>query len=116
MIIVLPPHVAAKKIRKGCMLLKIDLQEGFSEDTVVIQVNNREVFRKRGVTTKMILGLADSIELEVPDLSAIIKVALPSKGLSETISLPLDAPVYLGLSVMNSQIAYIVDQKPFAYF
>jgi hypothetical protein len=60
--------------------------------------------------------VADSFELDIPKSSAMVKIAVPSKNLSEEISVELKAPTYLGLSVMGSQIAHVIDLKPFAYF
>jgi len=96
--------------------LKIDLQNGYSNDLVVIRVNGKEVFRKNGVTTKLLLGVADSIQLEVSDMLAKVDVDIPSKDLSETMSLRLSAPTYLGISVIGGQIAYMINKEPFAYF
>lgn len=98
------------------MLLGIDLQDGFANDTVIILVNDKEVFRKRGVTTKLILGVSDSFELDIPETSAKIKIEITSRNLSETISLELAVPTYIGLSVVGGQITHIIYQKPFAYF
>ncbi len=45
------------------VLLHIAFQEGFTDDTVVVRVNGREVFRKGSVKTRLQIGYADSFEV-----------------------------------------------------
>ena len=47
--------------------LRIDLQEGFIDDTVEILLNGRQVFHRAGVNTRLQIGLADSVELEISE-------------------------------------------------
>src|SRR5262245_66386233 len=54
--------------------LVVHLQDGFAGDTVVVRVNNREVFHKAGVRTKLPLGYADVFETQVPDGSATVEI------------------------------------------
>jgi hypothetical protein len=44
----------------GMVSLVVDLQDGFAGDLVVVRLNDREVFRKEDVQTKLLLGYADS--------------------------------------------------------
>lgn len=78
----------------GMNILSINLQDGFADEPVTIRVNNREVFRKESVKTRLLLGYADSFEVQVPAGSVNVEVLLPSRNLSETISLmPQSQPV-----------------------
>jgi hypothetical protein len=47
-------------------VLGIDLQDGFVEDTVVIRVDGREIFKQENVSTVYALGRADAVETQVP--------------------------------------------------
>jgi hypothetical protein len=97
------------------VLLKIDLQDGFEGDLVVVRVNDKEVFRKDGIKTRPMLGYADSMEADVPLGQSWVEIALPRKDIGETISLVVTAPVYLGLSISNGKIVQRLSQTFFAY-
>jgi hypothetical protein len=97
------------------VLLKIDLQDGFEGDLVVVRVNDKEIFRKEGIKTRLMLGYADSMETDAPLGQGRVEIALPQKNIRETISLNITAPVYLGLSVSNGKIVQRISQTIFAY-
>lgn len=97
-------------------VLHIALQEGFLDDTVEVQVDGREVFRKGGVTTRLQLGKADSVETTAEGDSATVRVTLPEKDVSETILVPeLSSTVYLAVSVENGKVVHRVSSEPFRY-
>lgn len=96
-------------------LLHIAFQNGFEDDLVILQIDGREVFQKEGLKTNLLLGYADSIEVQVPEGSVEVKLILPLKNLSEIIELKLSADAYLGLSIHNNKVDYIVSKKPFGY-
>jgi len=58
-------------------LLHIAFQEGFADDTVVIRVNGKEVFRKASVKTRTQIGYAGSFEVNVQEGSVNVEVTLP---------------------------------------
>ena len=97
------------------VLLRIDLQDGFKGDKVIVKINNNEVYRKEGVKTELTLGYADSLEAEVPEGQCTVEVTLPERGISESIHLKIMAPVYLGLSVLDGKIVYRLSNTFFAY-
>ncbi|MGZ4846272.1 MAG: hypothetical protein ACXV3D_00405 [Halobacteriota archaeon] len=98
------------------VLLKVDLQDGFKEDTVTISVNDRAVFHKDNVSTKLLLGYADSLKLDVPTGSIIVAIAVQSRGLSETLSLDISERLYVGVSIQDNHVTCQVSTKPFVYF
>ena len=65
--------------------LTIDLQDGFSADRVVILVNGREVAARSGVTTKRVIGLAETLSVEVPDGPVRVEIVLPGRGLRDSV-------------------------------
>jgi hypothetical protein len=95
--------------------LHVDLQEGFTGDAVNVRVNGQESLRKEGVTTKRLLGLATSSEIEVPDGAITIEISIPTKNLAKTISLEASPSNYLGVSIDKGKIEHIISQKPFGY-
>ena len=95
--------------------LAIDLQEGFADDTIVLRVNGDELYRQEHVTTKMVLGYADSFETQVETGSISVEVIVGTKDIRETISLDVSGDTYLGISIVNGEIEYIVLDEPFRY-
>jgi hypothetical protein len=96
--------------------LRIDLQEGFADDEVEIRINGREALHKQGVTTKRMLGLATSVEIEVPeDRPVTVQVEVPTKHLSKSILLSVADSPHLGISILNGEIKLIVSRKAFGY-
>lgn len=87
-------------------------------DTVVMRVNGKEVFRKPNVETRLQIGRADSYEVSVQEDTADVEVTLPSRDLSKSVRITLDesAPVYLGLSLTpEGEISEQVSREPFGY-
>jgi hypothetical protein len=95
--------------------LAIDLQDGFVDDTVVLRVNGEEVFRKEHVSTKLLLGLADSCNKEVEKGSVSVEISVETRDIVKTIPLDVSADTYLGVSVVNGMIEYIISDEPFVY-
>ena len=97
-------------------LLHIAFQEGFFDETVVVRVDGREVFRKDGVKTRLQTGYADSFEIDVQEGSVNVEVALPSKNVSESMTLQVSNPVYLGVSLIpDGRVHSRVSSEPFGY-
>jgi hypothetical protein len=96
-------------------LLYIDLQEGFADDTVILRVNGKEVFSKKRVTKRLLLGLADSVKTEVEKGLVTIEARVETRGIAKTIRLNVSADTYVGVSVVNDKIEHLVSGKPFGY-
>ncbi len=79
-------------------VLSINLQDGFTNDTVVVRVNGQEVFNETSVKTRPQIGLAGAFEVEVPQGSVDIQIAVPLKNVSESLQLQVSNPVHLGVS------------------
>lgn len=95
--------------------LFIHLQEGFDNDLVVIKVNGKEKFRNKQVTTKMLLGYAEVVELQLSDAAAKVQITLPQKKLTQSIDLPQSADAHIAVSIVDKQINYQVSDQPFGY-
>jgi hypothetical protein len=96
--------------------LAIHLQEGFNDDTVILQINGAEVFRKEKVKTKLMLGLADdSFQTEVRPGSISLEVAVPTRNITAAIPLEADMDTYVGISIVNNRIEYKIQREPFGY-
>ena len=104
------------KTERGYMVtLSIDFQEGFANNTVVLHVNGDEVFRKEDVSTKLLLGKADALETMVETGQVVIEINIQTRDIAMTIPLEISADTYLGISVVNGRIEYVISDEPFGY-
>ena len=95
--------------------MRIDLQEGFNSDDVEVYVNGAKVRDWKDVTTKRMLGLAASAELEVPDGALDVEVKVPTKNLAKTFSVDSSDTPNLGISIHNGELKSITSKKRFGY-
>lgn len=95
--------------------LGIDLQDGFDGDEVIVTVNGSELLHQMGVSTKGILGLADSSELEVEDGPLTVEIEIPNRGIAERLNLDGTSIAYLGVSVADDKLRTFVAREPFGY-
>lgn len=58
------------------MRLSVKLRDGFSNDTVTIKVNEKEVYRKSGVSTDLTISFADAVEVPVEQSIVQLQVAV----------------------------------------
>ena len=96
--------------------LVIDLQAGYSEDEVSIQINGEKKYHNKAVSTDYSIGLADSVELDVIVGSVTVKLSVPSRKLSESIELDVSKPVYLGVSISGNRVETRISDEMFVYF
>jgi hypothetical protein len=97
--------------------LQVHLQEGFQDDEVVLLVDGAERLHEREVTTKLLLGMADTKAVEVAPGRHEIEVRVPTRGLQDVINVTVASqPVQLGLSIQDERLAHIVQEgKSFGY-
>lgn len=58
------------------MHLFVKLRDGFSNNTVTVEVNEKEVYRKSGVTTNLTISFADAVEVPVEESIVKLKVGV----------------------------------------
>lgn len=95
--------------------LSIDLQDGFSNDTVIVQVNGRVVYQKSGVSTNYALSLADSAQVEIPPGIVQLDISMPSRQMRMSAQLSMLAATNLWINVLGNNIHYEISDKP-AYY
>jgi len=95
--------------------LRIDLQDGFTNDTVEIWLNDQRVARYEGITTDLRISLAQSHELELPQGDYHAEIRLPVRAMSASIDLPLDQDLYLGVSISGDRIMLRLQAENFVY-
>lgn len=82
--------------------LQIDLQEGFDGEPVVIRVNGTEVFRGE-VSTRLQIGLAEQIKVNVPAGQVDVIVELPQRAVSASTNVSIPDVKYIGVSVEDDR-------------
>lgn len=96
--------------------MKIDLQDGFYNDTVVIMANGKEVFKRENVNTRFQIGYALSAEAEIPEDSSRIRIDVPSKNVSHTMRTQIPVPQFLGVSLTpEGELDCRFSDEPFNY-
>jgi hypothetical protein len=95
--------------------LHIALQEGFSQDRVVVKVNGAEVASRPEVTTRNQIGFAEAVEVDVPEGEATVEVQVLSRQLSGTVRVDVEGTTYVGASVINGHLDLTQQREAFGY-
>lgn len=96
-------------------MLKVDLQEGFSGETVVVLLNGQEVYRGTP-KTRMQISRADSRSFDLPPQHLTLEVAVPRSGVSQSLELDLFQDVYVGVTLSpEGAISLRSSSEPFGY-
>ena len=95
--------------------LTIALEEGFASVHVVVSVNGEVRFERADVTTRLQIGLADTVEIDVDEGPATVQLSLPDEGRSNRIDLRIEGDTYIGFSVEADRITHRVSDRPFGY-
>lgn len=95
--------------------LHVDLQDGFSDDRVVVQVDGREVFRSDRLTTRLMLGLAESFAVDVGEEPVTVRVEVPTRDASVEQDVRAGQTPYVGVSLLQTMLSIHVSRTPFAY-
>ena len=106
---------AAQSTEKQAVL-HVDLQDGFSDDAVEIRLGDETIYRRDDVSTDMRISRADAVKVALADGKPTLTVVLPGRKIEESLSLEdLDAPIYIGVSVVDGAIRFKVSEQPFGY-
>ena len=96
--------------------LSIDLQDGFSDDTVVVRVEGIVASRESGVTTRTEIGLARTLRLVLDGASVQLEIELPERQICESIKIDLAHPTFLGVSLTpDGKLTMRREFRPFGY-
>ncbi len=96
-------------------MLTLELQEGFRSEHVRILVDGEEVIDKTDVSTKLLLGYAEQIAVEVEHDITRVEVELPRRHLRESIELDIETELWLGISLEEEKIVFTERDSPFTY-
>jgi len=99
-----------------CMInISIDFQDGFVNDSVKCQLNGKTIYSKNNCNTSRLIGLADSMSVKTGKGLTKLKVIILNRDIEKEISIDIKDDVYVGFSLVNDTIEYIVSAKPFGY-
>jgi hypothetical protein len=93
----------------------LDLTEGWRGDRVVVSVGGRERCRLADVTTRMQLGRASTVDLEVPAGEVEVAVALPERGIAGSYRTEADREVWVAVRVVGGALEFRSSEQPFGY-
>lgn len=95
----------------------LDLREGFFADEVVASADGMDSVHARDVTTRTQTGLARSLALPLPPTAQRLRVELPALGLAHDIVLPVDRPLWVGVSLSRARdhLEVQLQDRPFGY-
>ena len=82
----------------------VALEEGFEDDEVEVRVADQLV-RRAGVTTLTVIGLADQVDVPVPEGRWRVAVRLPGRGVSTEVPVTVDGDVLVRVSVTPGGLA-----------
>jgi hypothetical protein len=95
--------------------LRIDFQDGFNDDSVVVRVGGQEVYRGDNLRTSRLLGFAHTVSADVPAGRVMVEVDVPTRDISGTAALQVDDAAYLGVSIAEDGITFHPSGGPFGY-
>lgn len=96
-------------------ILRVDLQEVFSGETIVLLLNGKEVYRGTP-KTRMQIGLADSLSFDLPKQHLTLEAGMPLTGVSKSLDLNLLQDMYVGVALSrDGGISLRSSPEPFKY-
>ena len=91
--------------------LYLALQDGFSNDSVLITVNGKQRYHKSGITTNRVISLADSVDIPMENDTAVISVEVSSKQLIGTLTVQVTDTPYVAVNIHNGNRVEMIPSK-----
>jgi hypothetical protein len=86
------------------MSLVVDLTEGFKDDTVILELDDEEVYHERGLSTNWSAGIATSATIEAPAGAATLTVSVPTRRLKQTLELDVTEPLFVVIAIAEDRL------------
>lgn len=98
------------------MKVSIDLQEGFAGDEVTIFASDKKIYAGENIKTRMQIGLAASVEAEIPGAKTTLRVVVPSRRIDEKKEIELTENLYIAVSLTeDDKLVWKTSEAPFMY-
>lgn len=92
--------------------LRLYLTDGFNGDRVVVKVNDKVVFDKGGVTTRKMVGLAETVPaVQVPGDGAKVEVSMPDKKLATSFDVNLSGGSHVPITLDGTTFRHSVVKR-----
>lgn len=97
------------------MLLHVAFQEGFAGQSVALRVDGAEAYRKAGVTTRVQIGLADTVEVDVEPGTVQLEVSVGDRPTAAH-AVTVNGPTYVAVSLDDAgKPTFQTSKQPFGY-
>lgn len=83
-------------------LVHFDFQDGFINDTVILKINEDEIFKKYNITTDLRISLAESFSSEILNGETKLDIIIPTKNLSISQTVTINSEKYFTISIINN--------------
>jgi hypothetical protein len=102
--------------QKSMPTLHVDLQSGFQNDVIELALDQRSFFSAQDVTTNLVIGLAETTQVDVAPGAQELQIDVKSRGLQTRVSIEVQqAEMYVGVSIVEQNLRVNVRNKPFGY-
>lgn len=96
-------------------LLRVDFQEGFDHDDVVVSLDDRPEAPCEQVSSRLDVGYAGSLELDVDEGTHQLAIEVTTRGLQATTAVDVAGDAYVGVSVSGGGLEFMVSPEPMGY-
>jgi hypothetical protein len=94
--------------------LRIDFQDGFDDDTVVVSLGTRELARLEHLTTNLVISRADAVSVELEEGVSHLRIDVPTKGASTELDVNARTTPYVGVQILEGHLeAHPTAEEPF---
>ena len=96
--------------------LRIDLQDGFKDDVVIVFGNGEELLRLEAVTSRYQIGLASSQTVQLPAPTVALQIRVPTRRIATELELDAVETGYLAVSIDGAgNLDCRASREPFLY-
>lgn len=95
--------------------LRVDFQDGFSDDIIIIKINGKEVHTATQVTTDNALSFATYFEDRFERGKIEFQILVPTRDLTQSFPFDIESDMYLGISILGGKLQFRFSDKQFLY-
>jgi len=95
--------------------LHLAYEDGFENDSVVVQVDGKEVARQVGLKSSLVTALAATEEALVSAPAGTAQVTVPTRNLSASLNVDFSAQPHLAVAIRDGKLVLRSSSEPFHY-
>jgi hypothetical protein len=92
------------------MPLFVKLRDGFNNNTVTVEVNEKEVYRKSGVSTDLTISFADAVEVPVEESIVKLKVRVEG-GQTQTKEIRVQETPFVDVWILGGKMELLASKE-----